>query len=42
MGGAGDLPGAGDEPAAVLRTLGSARVNAIAAAERLLGRELGA
>ncbi|MDQ1659803.1 MAG: beta-N-acetylhexosaminidase [Cryptosporangiaceae bacterium] len=41
MGGADDLPGAGDEPAAVLRTLGSARVNAIAAAERLLGRELG-
>ena len=41
MGGAGDLPSAGG-PAAVVRTLGSARVNAIAAAERLLGRELGA
>jgi beta-N-acetylhexosaminidase len=39
MGGQDDLPGQGDD-ATVLRTLGSARVNAVAAVEILLGREL--
>jgi beta-N-acetylhexosaminidase len=45
MGGPDDLPeGAADDaggaPTAVLRTLGCARVNSVAAAEHLLGREL--
>jgi beta-N-acetylhexosaminidase len=46
MGGPHDLPAAEDGsatvPIAVLRTLGCGRVNAVAAAENLLGRELNA
>jgi beta-N-acetylhexosaminidase len=42
MGGYDDLPTEQGAAVAVLRTLGSARVNALAAAEKLLGRELGA
>jgi beta-N-acetylhexosaminidase len=46
MGGPDDLPAAEDGsatvPIAVLRTLGCGRVNAVAAAENLLGRELDA